>query len=126
VHILRNMIFNEAELAENINVESLPKDITAPINITITSIFTKNKENESIAARTRKTIFKIELPKEAVEFTKISTKFINIIIPRRNPNIVYENLIKENPTLPKTIIVKTIPNNNKPSYETAMANPKIF
>jgi hypothetical protein len=69
-------------------------------------MFTKNKENEFIAARIRKTIFKIELPKEAVRFIKIFAKFINMIISRRNPNIVYENLIKENSILLKIIIIK--------------------
>jgi hypothetical protein len=51
-------------------------------------MLTENKENEFIAARIRKTIFKIELPKEAVELIKIFAKFINIIVPRRDPNIV--------------------------------------
>jgi hypothetical protein len=89
-------------------------------------MFTKNKENESIAARIRKTIFKIELSKEVVEITKISTKFIDIIVLRRNPNIVYENFIEENPILSKVIIAKIISNEDKPSYETAIVNFKIF
>jgi hypothetical protein len=58
--------------------------------------------------------------------TKISAKFINIIVSRRNPNIVYENLIEENPILSKVIIIKAIPNKDKPSYEAAIVNPKIF
>jgi hypothetical protein len=86
----------------------------------------ENKEDEFIAARIRKTIFKIELPKKVVEVTKISAKFINIIISRRNPNIVYENLIKENSILQKIIIVKIILNKDKPSYKIAIASPKIF
>jgi hypothetical protein len=61
-----------------------------------------------------------------VKVTKISAKFIDIIVSRRNPNIVYENLIKEDPILSKTIIVKAIPNKNKPSYEAAIINSKIF
>jgi hypothetical protein len=89
-------------------------------------MFTKNKENEFIAARTRKTIFKIELSKEVVRITKIFTKFINMITLRRNPNIVYKNLIKEDPTLLKIIIAKAIPNEDKPSYEIAMASSEIF
>jgi hypothetical protein len=125
VHISRNIIFNETELIGNINVKNLPQNTTAPTNITITNIFTKNKENKSIAARIRKTIFKIKLPKEAVEITKISAKFIDIITLHRNPNIVYEDLIKENPTLPKIIIIKIISNKNKPSYETIIASLKI-
>jgi hypothetical protein len=88
-------------------------------------MLTKNKENKFIAARTRKTISKTELPKKAIRITKISTKFINMIISRRNPNIVYENLIKEDLTLPKIIIAKIIPNKNKPSYEAAITNPEI-
>jgi hypothetical protein len=119
------MIFNETELAENINVKGLPQSITAPINITITNIFTKNKEDKSITAKICKIIFKIELPKEAVKITKISAKFINIIISRRNPNIGYENLIKENSILSKIIIIKIIPNEDKSSYEIAMANSEI-
>jgi hypothetical protein len=86
----------------------------------------ENKKNESIAARIRKAIFKIELPKEAMRVIKISTKLINIIVLCRNPNIVYENLIKENLILSKIIIIKIIPNKDKPSYEIAMINLKIF
>jgi hypothetical protein len=89
------MIFNEAELIGNINIRDLPQNITASTNTIITNILTKNKENEPIAARIRKITFKIELSKEAIEITEISAKFINIIVPRRNPNIVYENLIKK-------------------------------
>jgi hypothetical protein len=89
-------------------------------------MLTENKENEFIATRIRKTIFKIELFKEAVEVIMISTKFIDIIVPRRNLNIVYENFIKENPILLKIIIIKNIPNEDKPSYEIAIANFKIF
>jgi hypothetical protein len=126
------MIFNEAELAENKNIRDLPQSITAPINTTTIDILAENKENESIAARIRKTIFKIifkaELPKEinskTIEITKIFAKFINVIISRRNPNIVYENLIKKNLTLSKIIIIKTISNEDKPSYETAITNLK--
>jgi hypothetical protein len=61
-----------------------------------------------------------------MEIIKIFTKFINMIISRRNPNIVYKNLIKENPILLKVMIAKIIPNKDKPSYETAIANPEIF
>jgi hypothetical protein len=60
-----------------------------------------------------------------MEITKISAKFINIIVLRRNPNIVYENLIKEDLILPKVMIIKISPNKNKPSYETAIANSEI-
>jgi hypothetical protein len=88
-------------------------------------MFMKNKENKSIAARTRKTIFKIKLSKEAVGVTKIFTKFINIIALRRNPNIVYKDLIEEDPILSKIMIIKVIPNEDKPSYEVAMINSKI-
>jgi hypothetical protein len=52
-------------------------------------------------------------------------KFIDMVVSRRNPNIVYENLIKNNPILSKIIIIKIIPNEDKPSYETAIASPKI-
>jgi hypothetical protein len=61
-----------------------------------------------------------------VEITKISAKFINIVASRRNLNIVYENLIKENLILSKIMIAKIIFNKDKPSYETAIANFKIF
>jgi hypothetical protein len=60
-----------------------------------------------------------------MEVIKISAKFINIIALRRNPNIVYENFIKENPILLKAIIIKIIFNEDKPSYEIAMTNLKI-
>jgi hypothetical protein len=89
-------------------------------------MLTKNKENEFIAARTRKTIFKIELFKKAVGITEISTKFINIIVLHRNLNIVYESLIKENLILLKIIIIKFIFNKDKSSYEIAIASFKIF
>jgi hypothetical protein len=126
VYISRDIIFNEAELIGNISVRDLPQNITALINNIITNTLTENKKNKFIAARIRKTIFKIKLPKEAVRITKISAKFINIITLRRDPNIVYENFIKENLTLSKIIIIKIIPNKDKPSYEAAMANLKIF
>jgi hypothetical protein len=61
-----------------------------------------------------------------VRITKISAKFIDIIALRRNPNIVYENLIKEDFILLKVIIIKVIFNKDKPSYEIAIANLKIF
>jgi hypothetical protein len=125
VHISRDIIFNETELAGNINVKSLFQNIIASTNIIITNMFTENKVNEFIAARIRKTIFKIKLFKEAVEITKISAKFIDIIILRRDPNIVYENLIEKDSTLSKIMIVKIIPNKDKPSYEAAIANPEI-
>jgi hypothetical protein len=120
------MIFNETELIGNINVGGLPQGITAPTNTTTISTLTKNKKNESIAARTRKIIFKIELLKKIIEVTKISAKFINMIISHRNPNIVYENFIKKDLILSKIIIIKIIPNKDKSSYETAMTNLKIF
>jgi hypothetical protein len=125
-YISRDITFNETELTENISVKILFQSITAPTNTTTIHMFTENKENESIAAQTRKTRFKIELPKKAVEITKISTKFINVIISRRNSNIVYENLIEENLILSKVIIIKSISNKDKPSYEIAIANFKIF
>jgi hypothetical protein len=89
-------------------------------------MLTENKEDESIAARTRKTTSKTELPKEAVGVTKAPAKLIGVVAPRRNPNIVYENLIVEDPTLPKAMIAKAIPNEDKPSYEAAMASPEAF
>jgi hypothetical protein len=93
-------------------------------------MFTENKENELIAARIRKTIFKVELSKEVnpevVRITKISAKFINMIVLRRNSNIVYENFIEENPILPKIIIIKLIFNEDKPSYEIAIVNYIIY
>jgi hypothetical protein len=69
---------------------------------------------------------KLNYLKKIIEITKIFTKFINIIVPRRNPNIVYENLIEENPILSKIIIIKIISNKDKPSYEITIANFKIF
>jgi hypothetical protein len=125
VHTSRDIIFNETELTRNISVKGLPQSITAPTNIITTNILTENKKDKSIAARTRKAIFKTELPKEVVKITKISAKLINMIVSRRNPNIVYKNLIEKDPTLPKIIIAKIIPNEDKPSYEIAMANLKI-
>jgi hypothetical protein len=114
LHISRDVIFNETELIENMSVKGLLQGITAPINNTTINMFTKNKEDESIAARIRKTIFKIKLSKEAVEVIEIFTKFINIIVLYRDPNIVYENLIEENLILPKAIIIKAIFNKDKP------------
>jgi hypothetical protein len=126
VHTSQDIIFNEAELIRNISVKDLPQNITALTNTTIINTLTENKKNKSITARTRKTIFKIELPKEVVEIIKISAKFINIVVLRRNPNIAYENFIKEDPILSKIMIIKIISNKDKSSYEAAIINPKIF
>jgi hypothetical protein len=126
VYISRNVIFNETELIGNISVKGFPQDITAPINIITINTFTENKKDKFIAARTRKTIFKIELPKKAIGIIKISAKFINIIVLRRNPNIVYENFIEEDFILSKIMIIKIIFNENKPSYEITMISSKIF
>jgi hypothetical protein len=86
----------------------------------------KHKENKFIAVRIRKAIFKIKLFKEVMEVTEISAKFINIVVLRRDPNIVYENLIKENFILPKIIIIKIISNKDKPSYEITIINFEII
>jgi hypothetical protein len=94
----------------------------------------ENKKDKFIAARIRKVIFKIiskvELSKEtnseAVGVIEISTKFINMIVPRRDPNIVYEDLIEDDPILSKIIIAKIIPNEDKPSYEITMVNSEAF
>jgi hypothetical protein len=133
MHISRDMIFNEAELVGNMSIRNLPQDITALINIIIISLLAENKENKenkSIAAKIRKTIFKIifkiELSKEVVRITEIFAKFIDMIVSRRNPNIVYEDFIEENLILSKIMIVKTISNKDKSSYEAAMINLKIF
>jgi hypothetical protein len=125
VHISRNIIFNETELTGNINIKDLPQNIIASTNIITTNMFTENKKNEFIAARTRKIIFKTELLKEVMRITKISAKFIDIIALRRNPNIVYKNLIEKDLTLSKIMIAKIIPNEDKPSYEIAMVSPEI-
>jgi hypothetical protein len=61
-----------------------------------------------------------------VGIIKIFAKFINIIIPRRNPNIVYENFIEKNFILLKIMIIKTILNKDKSSYEIAIASFDIF
>jgi hypothetical protein len=120
------MIFNETELAGNISVKDFFQDIIASINITIINMFTENKENKSIAARIRKTIFKIELFKEAVGITEIFAKFINMIVLCRNPNIVYEDFIEEDSILSKIMIVKIISNEDKSSYEITIINFEIF
>jgi hypothetical protein len=49
-----------------------------------------------------------------------------MVVSRRNPNIEYEDLIEKNPILSKIMIAKIIPNEDKPSYEIAMANFEIF
>jgi hypothetical protein len=126
VHISRDIIFNEIELIENMSVKGFFQNIIAPINNITINTFTKNKENEFIAARIRKIIFKIKLLKEAVGVIKIFAKFINMIILRRNPNIVYENFIKEDLILSKIMIVKIIFNKDKPSYEVAIVSSEIF
>jgi hypothetical protein len=120
------MIFNETELIKNINIRNLLQNIIALINIIIINTFTENKKDKFIAARIRKIIFKIELPKEVMGITKVFAKFINMIALRRDPNIVYKNLIEENPTLPKIIIIKIILNEDKPSYEVAIVSSEIF
>jgi hypothetical protein len=89
-------------------------------------MFTKNKKILFIAARIRKIIFKVKLFKEVVKIKNISAKFINIIVSRRNSNIVYEDLIEEDFILLKIIIVKIIFNKDKSSYEIAIINFEIF
>jgi hypothetical protein len=61
-----------------------------------------------------------------VEITKISAKFIDIVISRRNPNMVYKNFIEKNPTLSKIMIIKIIFNEDKSSYEIAITSSEIF
>jgi hypothetical protein len=61
-----------------------------------------------------------------VGITEIFAKFIDIIVSRRNPNVVYENFIEENLILSKIIIIKIIFNEDKPLYEVTIANFKIF
>jgi hypothetical protein len=89
-------------------------------------MLTENKENKYIITRIRKITYKIELFKKVMRVTEISAKFINIIILRRNPNIVYENIIEKNLILLKIIIAKAIFNKDKPSYEIAITNSEIF
>jgi hypothetical protein len=61
-----------------------------------------------------------------VGITEIFAKFIDIIVSRRNPNVVYEIFIEENLILSKIIIIKIIFNEDKPLYEVTIANFKIF
>jgi hypothetical protein len=65
------VIFNETELAENMSVGGLSQNIIAPTNIITINMLTENKEDEFIPERIRKSIFKIELPKETVGVIKI-------------------------------------------------------
>jgi hypothetical protein len=91
---------------------------------------TKYVENGPVAGRTRKATTKDKLPKkvlqEAVGATEAPIKLISIIVPSRDPNIVYKELYEEDPPLPKTMIAKLVTHNeNKPSYEAAMADPEV-
>jgi hypothetical protein len=61
-----------------------------------------------------------------VGIIKVSAKFIDIVALRRNSNIVYKDFIEEDLILPKIMIIKIIFNEDKSSYEVAMANPEIF
>src|SRR5450755_4293309 len=89
----------------------------------------KDIKDSPVAGRTRKATNKAELPKKvfqkAMKAAKAPIKFINVIIPPRNPNIVYKELYEEDPPLPKAMIAKLVTHNeDKPSYETAMAGPE--
>jgi hypothetical protein len=149
VHISRDVIFNEAELAENKDVRDSFQGATAPVttandastiptttdnDISITSDTIeetdKDVKNGLIAGRTRKATNKAELPKKAfrkaVGATEAPMKLVNIIVPPRDPNIMYKELYEEDPPLPKAMIVKLVTHNeNKPSYEAAMAGPEV-
>ncbi len=48
-----------------------------------------------------------------------------MVVPRRNLNIVYGNLIKDEPPLPKALVVKlATKSDDKPLYNAAIAGPK--
>jgi hypothetical protein len=150
MRILKNIIFNKAEMATSMNIRSLPEKTTTPTTFTeITEIIEKipnisdadiadvndiniifeNIENtpfENItvepasirrSTRYRKAIFKImEINTVAVNIVGIAE--ISIIFANEGESE------KEN-YLPKIIIVKlSITNENKSTYEEAMADSK--
>jgi len=66
-----------------------------------------------------------QITSEAVGVTGPFTKFIGVVVPRRNLNIVYEDLIENESPLPKALVAKLIiENDDKPSYNTAIAGPE--
>ncbi len=53
------------------------------------------------------------------------TKFIGVVVPRRNFNIMYEDLIEKEPPLLKTLVAKlAIENDDKSSYDITIAGPE--
>ncbi len=59
--------------------------------------------------------------------TRPFIKLINIIVPRRNLNIIYEDLIEDEPPLSKTLVIKlATESDNKPLYNVAIAGPERF
>ncbi len=57
--------------------------------------------------------------------TGFFAKFIDMIVPRRNLNIIYEDLIEDESLLPKELIAKlVIESDDKLSYNVAMAGPE--
>ncbi len=110
-------------MAGSINVGDLSQNTTAFTAAAITSTL-------PITARiTPEIVFGPKLPdqviSEAVGVTGPPAKFINIIVPRRNLDIIYEDLIEKEPPLPKTLAAKlAIENDDKPSYDAAIAGPE--
>jgi hypothetical protein len=137
VHTSRDVTFNEAELAGSKDVGDPSQGATAPATtasdtstIPTTTANTEETDEDAedgpVAGRTRKATNKAELPKKALQkavgATEAPMKFVGVIILPRDPNIVYEELYEEDLPLPKTIIAKLVTHNeDKPSYETAMA-----
>jgi hypothetical protein len=139
-NISRDVIFNEAELAGNKDVRDLSQGATAPattannastIPATTEETDEENMKDSLIVGRTRKATNKVELSKkvlqEAVGATETPIKLINAVVRRRDPNIVYKEFYEKDPPLPKAMIAKLVSyNEDKPSYETAIAGPETL
>ena len=59
--------------------------------------------------------------------TGFSAKLINIVVPRRNLDIVYGGFIEDESLLSKTLIIKLITESDeKPSYNITIAGPEAL
>ena len=106
MHTSRDVTFNEAELAGSKDVGDPSQGATAPATTANDASttpanteetdeanphLTKDVEDGPVAGRTRKATTKDELPKkvlrEAVGATEAPMKFVDVVVPPRDPNI---------------------------------------
>ncbi len=114
VRTARDITFNEAELAGNTNIESLPKT-TTPTTSTTTTATTTNDSNSTIS----------EIVGITAEEPPKPTTLVNVMIPPRDLNKIYKNIIDDPTPISIAIYTNTaINNNDQPSYTKVITNPE--